>query len=52
MRAYKVRGNALSLVPGHDVGDPYFVESSEEGKCGKQDGSDDELQLVEGLEQR
>lgn len=45
-------GPLLSFVPGHDVGYSDLVESSEEGEGGKDDGSNEELPLVENLEGR
>lgn len=40
----------LSFIPRNDVGYSNLVETSEEGECGKQDGSDHPLPFFEGLE--
>lgn len=45
-------GDVLSFIPSDDVRDSDLVKSSEEGEGGKDDGSNDELPLVENLEGR
>ena len=42
--------DALSLVPGDDIGYSNLVHAREEGERCEDEGRDDELILVEGLQ--